>query len=53
MNCQETRTLLHAYADGELDLVKTLEVERHGSRSRRTSITTGQATGRPGPARPD
>jgi len=29
LNCQETQKLLDAYADGELDLVKSLEVERH------------------------
>jgi anti-sigma factor RsiW len=29
MNCNETLSLLHAYADGELDLVRSLEVERH------------------------
>src|SRR6266699_1071549 len=29
MNCNETYPLLHAYADGELDLVRSLDVERH------------------------
>ena len=29
MNCQETRNLIHAYLDGELDLVKSLEIEDH------------------------
>ncbi len=29
MNCAEIRKLLHAYADGELDLVRNLEVEQH------------------------
>ncbi len=29
MNCAEIRKLLHAYADGELDLVRSLEVEQH------------------------
>jgi mycothiol system anti-sigma-R factor len=29
LNCQETRELIHAYADGELDLVKNLEIEHH------------------------
>lgn len=29
MNCQETRELIHAYADGELDLVKNLQIEQH------------------------
>ena len=29
MNCQETRELIHAYADGELDLVKNLEIDQH------------------------
>lgn len=29
MNCPESQKLLHAYADGELDLVTTLEIERH------------------------
>ncbi len=29
MNCQETQNLIHAYLDGELDLVKSLEIEQH------------------------
>ena len=29
MNCAEIKDLLHAYADGELDLVRNLEVEQH------------------------
>lgn len=29
MTCAEIRKLLHAYADGELDLVRDLEVEQH------------------------
>ncbi|HTJ00106.1 MAG TPA: anti-sigma factor [Dongiaceae bacterium] len=29
MNCTESRELLHAYVDGELDLVRALEVEKH------------------------
>src|SRR5581483_5499294 len=29
LNCQETQQLVHAYLDGELDLVKSLEVEEH------------------------
>ena len=29
MSCDEVRDLLHAYADGELDLVRSLEIERH------------------------
>jgi anti-sigma factor RsiW len=29
LNCQETQKLLHAYVDGELDLVKNLEIEEH------------------------
>lgn len=29
MNCHETRELLGAYADGELDAVRNLEIERH------------------------
>ena len=29
MNCDQIQPLLHAYADSELDLVSTLEVERH------------------------
>ena len=29
MNCAEIHPLLHAYADGELDLVRNLEVEQH------------------------
>lgn len=53
MNCKETQKLLDAYADGELDLVKTLEVEQHfqdcqvcsrtyqNQRTLRTAINTG------------
>ena len=29
MNCHECQSLLNAYTDGELDLVKTVEIERH------------------------
>jgi anti-sigma factor RsiW len=29
VSCQEVQDLLHAYLDGELDLVRTLEIERH------------------------
>jgi anti-sigma factor RsiW len=29
LNCQETQKLIHAYLDGELDLVKSLEIEEH------------------------
>lgn len=29
MNCAEIRTLLHVHADGELDAVRSLEVEQH------------------------
>jgi mycothiol system anti-sigma-R factor len=29
MNCEETRHLLHAFLDGELDLVRSTEIERH------------------------
>lgn len=29
MDCHETQRLLHAYVDGELDLLTSLEVERH------------------------
>jgi anti-sigma factor RsiW len=29
MNCAEIKPLLHAHADGELDLVRSLEVEQH------------------------
>ena len=29
MNCQETCELIHAYADGELDLVKSLKIDQH------------------------
>ena len=29
MNCAEMREILHAYVDGELDLAKSLEIERH------------------------
>ena len=29
MRCDEIADLLHAYGDGELDLVRSLEVERH------------------------
>src|SRR5882724_12922862 len=29
MNCKETQELRHAYADGELDLVRNVEIETH------------------------
>jgi len=29
MKCDEARQIIHAYADHELDLVKTLDIERH------------------------
>ncbi|MBS1788631.1 MAG: anti-sigma factor [Acidobacteria bacterium] len=29
MTCQEIRELIHAYLDGEIDLVRSLEIERH------------------------
>lgn len=29
MSCHETRNLIHGYLDGELDLVKSLEIEEH------------------------
>ena len=29
MSCQEVQDLLHGYMDGELDLVRTLDIERH------------------------
>lgn len=29
MRCEETRDLIHGYLDGELDLVKSMEVEKH------------------------
>jgi anti-sigma factor RsiW len=29
LSCQETRELIHGYLDGELDLVKSMEIEEH------------------------
>jgi anti-sigma factor RsiW len=29
LNCREIQTLIHGYVDGELDLMKGLEIERH------------------------
>jgi anti-sigma factor RsiW len=29
LNCRETQTLIHGYVDGELDLMKSLEIELH------------------------
>jgi anti-sigma factor RsiW len=29
MSCEDNRGLLHAYVDGELDLVRSLEIEKH------------------------
>ncbi len=29
MSCQDTQSLIHAYLDGELDLVRSMEIERH------------------------
>lgn len=37
MNCEETQELVHAYIDRELDLVRSLEVERHVDQCRSCS----------------
>src|SRR5437764_5241872 len=29
LSCQQTRELIHGYLDGELDLVKSIEIEKH------------------------
>ena len=29
MSCQESKEMLHAYLDGELDLARSLEIEKH------------------------
>lgn len=29
MSCQQTRELIHGYLDGELDLMKSIEIEKH------------------------
>jgi len=29
MNCHEINPLLHAYVDGELDLMRSLDIEQH------------------------
>jgi anti-sigma factor RsiW len=29
LSCQQTRELIHGYVDGELDLVKSIEIEQH------------------------
>jgi anti-sigma factor RsiW len=29
LSCQQTRELIHGYIDGELDLVKSIEIEKH------------------------
>ena len=31
MSCQQTRELIHGYVDGEVDLVQSLEIEKHFS----------------------
>lgn len=53
MICQEIRKLIHAYLDGEIDLVRSLEIERHipvcqacasmfqNQQALRSAITTG------------
>ena len=53
MICHETRDLIHAYLDGELDLLRSLEIERHlpacqacalmfqNHQALRSAITTG------------
>jgi len=38
MNCEQTRHLLDAYLDGELDLVRNLEIEQHLSECNDCSI---------------
>jgi len=49
MNCEEARTLVHAYADGELALESALEIERHlaecaGCARERASLAALSAT---------
>ena len=39
MRCEDTQDLIHAYVDGELDLVKSLEVEKHLQDCQSCSIT--------------
>ena len=29
MNCEEVQALLHAYVDGEVDLVRNLQIDEH------------------------
>jgi len=53
VSCQETQDLIHGYIDGELDLVRNLEIERHlqacqscsqahrDQQALRSTITTG------------
>lgn len=53
MSCHETQDLIHGYLDGELDLVRNLEIERHlqacqtcsqalrNQQALRSAITTG------------
>lgn len=38
MNCQQVRQLLHAYADGELDLVHCVDIEQHLSQCSECSV---------------
>lgn len=61
MNCDEARILLHGYLDQELDLVRSLEIERHlaecpacaqtlaASRSLRVALRAGPAPFEPAP----
>ena len=40
MSCQQTHELIHGYLDGELDLVKSIEVERHLGECERCTQTS-------------
>ncbi len=46
MSCRETQELLHGYIDGQLDLVRSLEMERRLHARLRAETGAGQGTGR-------
>ena len=53
MNCLEAQRLVHAYADGELDIVRSVEMEAHMrecqscARAHAAQLSLRSAVGRP------
>ena len=45
VRCQETQDLIHGYVDGELDLVRSIEIDRHIEGCELCSRAYGDLTG--------